>query len=184
MNFESTGLSGSYIIDIFPVEDERGWFVRTFCKNEFSKIGHAKEWVQMNHSCTNEAGTIRGMHFQKPPFSEIKLIRCITGKVFDVIVDLRKNSETFLKWFGIEISAENKKMIYIPEGFAHGFQTLTDNCQLIYHHSAFYTPGFEEGIKYDDKKINITWPLAVTNISERDNTHPLLSSNFEGLNIL
>ena len=184
MNFESTGLSGSYIIDIFPVEDERGWFVRTFCKDEFNKIGHAKEWVQMNHSCTNEAGTIRGMHYQKPPFSEIKLIRCIAGKIFDVIIDLRQNSETFLKWFGIELSAENKKMIYIPEGFAHGFQALTDNCQLIYHHSAFYTPGFEEGIKYDDKKINIAWPLAVTKISERDNNHPLLNSNFEGLNIL
>jgi dTDP-4-dehydrorhamnose 3,5-epimerase len=184
MNFESTGLNGSYVIDIFPVEDERGWFVRTFCKNEFNKIGHSKEWVQMNHSCTNEAGTIRGMHFQKQPFSEIKLIRCISGKIFDVIIDLRQNSETFLKWFGIELSAENKKMIYIPEGFAHGFQALTDNCQLIYHHSAFYTPGFEEGIKYDNKIINITWPLAVTNISERDQNHPLLDQHFEGLNIL
>ena len=184
MNFESIGLNGSYVIDIFPVEDERGWFVRTFCKNEFNKIGHSKEWVQMNHSYTNEAGTIRGMHFQKQPFSEIKLIRCISGKIFDVIIDLRQNSETFLKWFGIELSAENKKMIYIPEGFAHGFQTLTDNCQLIYQHTAFYTPGFEEGIKYDDKKINIIWPLTVTKISERDNNHPWLGSNFEGLNIL
>jgi dTDP-4-dehydrorhamnose 3,5-epimerase len=184
MNFESTGLNGSYVVDIFPVKDERGWFVRTFCKNEFNKIGFSDEWVQMNHSFTNDAGTIRGMHFQKPPYSETKLIRCIAGNVFDVIIDLRRNSNTFLKWFGIELSAENKKMIYIPGGFAHGFQTLTDNCQLIYNHTAFYTPGFEEGIRYNDKMININWPKPVTKISERDNNHPVLSSRFEGINIL
>jgi dTDP-4-dehydrorhamnose 3,5-epimerase len=179
MNFESTGLNGSYVVDIFPVKDERGWFVRTFCKNEFTKIGHSDEWVQMNHSFTNEAGTIRGMHFQKPPYSETKLIRCIAGNVFDVMIDLRRNSNTFLKWFGIELSAENKKMIFIPGGFAHGFQTLTDNCQLIYHHTAFYKPGFEEGIMYNDKMINVNWPKPVTKISERDNSHPLLNSGFE-----
>ena len=183
MNFEPTGLAGSYVVNIFPVEDSRGWFVRTFCKNEFEKIGHKDEWVQMNHSCTNDAGTIRGMHFQKMPYSEIKLVRCIAGSIFDVIVDLRKTSDTFLKWFGIELSAENKKMIYIPEGFAHGFQTLTDNCQLIYNHTALYTPGFEGGIRYDDEMIGIQWPKPVTNISERDNNHPLLNSFFEGLNI-
>lgn len=184
MNFESTGLKGSYVVDIFPVEDDRGWFVRTFCKDEFNKIGHTKEWLQMNHSFTNTQGTIRGMHFQKPPFSEIKLIRCIAGKIFDVIIDLRRNSQTFLKWFGIELSAENKKMIYIPEGFAHGFQTLTGNCELTYNHSALYMPGYEEGIKYDDKMIDINWPAQITKISERDNNHPLLSKSFEGLNIL
>ncbi len=184
MNFEPTGLSGSYEIDIFPIEDERGWFVRTFCKNEFEKIGHKDEWVQMNQSFTNDAGTIRGMHFQKPPFSEIKLVRCIAGKVFDIIIDLRKNSDTFLKWFGVEISEENKKMIYIPGGFAHGFQTLTDNCQLTYQHTAYYTQEFEDGIRFNDNRINIKWPLPVTKISERDNNHPLLSKSFEGLNIL
>lgn len=183
MNFEPTGLEGSYLINIFPAEDERGWFVRTFCKNEFAEIGHTKEWVQMNHSFTNEAGTIRGMHFQQPPFSEIKLIRCIAGKVFDVIVDLRKNSATFLKWVGVELSEENKRMIYIPEGFAHGFQTLTDDCQLIYNHSEFYKPGVEGGIMYDDKMIGISWSLPAKNVSERDCNHPLLDKNFEGLNI-
>lgn len=183
MKFIPTELEGSYEIDIFPVEDERGWFLRTFCKNEFAEIGHSKEWVQMNHSFTNNAGTIRGMHFQKPPFSEIKLIRCIAGKVFDVIVDLRKNSATFLKWVGIELSAENKKMIYIPEGFAHGFQTLTDECQLIYNHSEYYKPGVESGIKYDDEMIGINWPLAAKNFSERDYNLPLLDKNFVGLNI-
>jgi dTDP-4-dehydrorhamnose 3,5-epimerase len=182
MKFTSTGLEGSYVIDIFPIEDERGWFVRTFCKNEFAEIGHTKEWVQMNHSFTNDAGTIRGMHFQQPPFSEIKLIRCIAGKIFDVIVDLRKNSATFLKWFGAELSAENKKMIYIPEGFAHGFQTLTDDCQLIYNHSEYYKPGVG-GIKYDDAGIGITWRLPAKNVSARDSNHPMIDKNFEGLNI-
>ncbi|MDQ6763126.1 MAG: dTDP-4-dehydrorhamnose 3,5-epimerase [Bacteroidota bacterium] len=184
MTFESTGLAGSYVITLHPIRDERGWFVRTFCKNEFAEIGHKGEWVQMNHSFTNDAGTIRGMHFQQPPFSEIKLLRCVAGKVFDVIVDLRKNSETFLHWFGAELSADNYKMIYIPQGFAHGFQALSDNCQLIYNHTDYYTPGHEDGIKYNDEMINIEWPMPVTIISERDNNHPLLNHNFEGLNIL
>jgi dTDP-4-dehydrorhamnose 3,5-epimerase len=110
-------------------------------------------------------------------------VKCIAGIVFDVIVDIRKNSPTFLEWFGTELSTENKKMIYIPEGFAHGFQALTDNCELIYHHSQFYKHGFEEGIKYDDPMIDIQWPNAVTNISKRDEEHPYLSENFEGINI-
>ena len=184
MKFEPTGLSGSYVITIFPVQDERGWFARTFCKNEFKQIGHHDEWVQMNHSFTIEAGTIRGMHFQKSPYTEIKLIRCIAGNVFDVIIDLRKGSQTFLKWFATELSAENKKMIYIPAGFAHGFQTLTDNCQLIYQHTAFYTPRFEEGIVYNDQLIHVDWPRPLSTISKRDSTHPLLNSSFEGINIL
>ena len=183
MKFAPTILEGSYVIDLTPFADDRGWFARTFCKNEFAQIHHTKEWLQINHSFTNERGTIRGMHFQNPPFAEIKLIRCVAGNVFDVIVDLRKGSPTFLKWFGVELSGENKRMIYIPEGFAHGFQTLTDNSQLIYHHTEFYKPGMEGGIKYDDSMIGITWPLPVKNISERDSTHPLLDKNFTGLKI-
>ncbi len=182
MKFEETSLHGSFIVHIDYINDDRGWFARTFCKDEFRKIGHTKEWVQMNHSFTKETGTIRGMHFQKLPFSEIKLVRCIAGKVFDVIIDLRKNSETFLKWFGVELSSENKKMIYIPEGFAHGFQTLTGDCQLLYNHSEYYIPGMEDGIKYDDERISISWPLIVKDISERDLNHPMLHKNFEGLN--
>ena len=131
MNFTETPLKGSYIITINPIGDSRGWFARTYCKNEFLNIGHNKEWVQINHSFTSLKGTIRGLHFQQKPFTEIKLLRCIPGSVFDVIVDLRKDSPTFLKWFGIELSAENKKMLYIPEGFAHGFQTLENNTELI-----------------------------------------------------
>jgi len=137
--------------------------------------------LQMNHSFTKDKGAIRGMHYQLPPFSEIKMVRCIAGAVFDVIIDLQKDSPTFLQWVGTELSAQNKKMLYIPEGFAHGFQTLGNDCELIYHHSQFYTPGAEGGIKFDDPKININWPLAVTNISERDSRHPLLDENFKGL---
>ena len=183
MKFEEIKLGGSYIIDVTATSDERGWFARTFDKTEFNNIGFKGEWVQLNHSFTASRGTIRGMHYQLPPFAEIKLVRCIAGKIFDVIIDLRKNSETFLQWFGTELSAENKKMIYIPEGFAHGFQTLTDNCELIYHHSQFYKPGVEAGIKYNDPAIKINWPDTVTNISKRDDSHAYLADNFEGIKI-
>ena len=121
------------------------------------------------------------MHYQLPPFTEIKLVRCIAGTVFDVVIDLRKDSVTFLKWFGTEISAANKKMIYIPEGFAHGFQTLSSDCELTYHHSQFYEPGVEAMIRYDEPKVKIEWPLPLTNISVRDNQHPFLDENFKGL---
>jgi dTDP-4-dehydrorhamnose 3,5-epimerase len=183
MKFEKTNLQGSYIVDIVAANDERGWFARTFDKKEFSEIGFTGEWVQLNHSFTNKKGTIRGMHYQLPPFAEVKLVRCIAGAVFDVIIDLRKNSGTFLHWFGTELSAGNKKMLYIPEGFAHGFQTLTDNCELIYHHSQFYKPGFEAGIKYNDTVINIKWPGEVTHTSKRDEEHVYLADNFEGIKI-
>jgi dTDP-4-dehydrorhamnose 3,5-epimerase len=181
MIFTPTKLAGSFTIDLSPFTDERGWFARTYCKNEFAQIGHTKEWVQMNHSVTYKKGAIRGMHYQIPPYSEIKMVRCIVGAVFDVIVDIRKGSPTFLQWFGVELSAKNKKMIYIPEGFAHGFQTLTDDCELIYHHSSFYTPSAEAGVLYNDPLINIQWPVAITDISARDNNHPLLDVNFKGV---
>jgi dTDP-4-dehydrorhamnose 3,5-epimerase len=181
MIFTETNLKGSFVIDLTPFQDERGWFARTFCKEEFINIGHTKEWVQMNHSFTKQQGTIRGMHYQLPPFSEIKMVRCIAGAVFDVIVDIRKKSPTFLQWFGVELSATNKKMIYIPEGFAHGFQTLTDDAELIYHHSEFYKSNVENGIKYDEPKVNIDWKLDVTNISERDKQHNFLTEDFIGI---
>lgn len=181
MIFTPTKLEGSYIIELTPFTDERGWFARTYCKNEFSQVGHSAEWVQMNHSFTREKGTIRGMHYQLPPFSEIKMVRCIAGTVFDVIIDIRKDSPTFLQWVGAELSAGNKKMMYIPRGFAHGFQALTDDCELIYQHSEFYAPGVEGGIHHTDPAVKITWPLTVTNISDRDAQHPLLDTNFKGI---
>ena len=181
MKFSPTPLQGSYVITLTPISDERGWFARTYCKNEFKEIGHDAEWVQMNHSYTAKKGTLRGMHYQVPPFREIKLVRCISGKVFDVIIDIRKNSPTFLKWYGVELTALEKNMLYIPAGFAHGFQTLTDDCELIYHHSEFYTPGAEGGIQYNEPKVNIRWPLEVTSTSERDENHPVLDEKFKGI---
>lgn len=181
MRFSETPLKGSYIIELTPFADTRGWFARTFCKNEFSQIGHAKEWVQLNHSFTNIKGSIRGMHFQYPPHTETKMVRCIAGAVFDVIIDLRKDSDTFLQYFGATLSPQNKKMLYIPDGFAHGFQTLEDNTELIYHHTAFYTPAAEGGIRYDDPKVGINWILSNTDISNRDNQHPYLDNTFKGL---
>lgn len=181
MTFEPTNLLGSYEIRLTPKSDNRGWFARFFCQKEFEQIGHTKEWVQMNHSCTSEKGAIRGLHFQLAPFREIKLVRCIAGAVYDVIVDLRKNSPTFLRWYSTELTAENKNMLYIPEGFAHGFQTLTRDCQLIYLHTEVYSPGAEAGILFSDPALNITWPIAVSEISERDKNHPYLDQNFQGI---
>ncbi len=181
MIFNETSLKGSYTIDLEPFTDERGWFARTFCKEDFKKIGHYKEWLQINHSFTKQTGLIRGMHYQLPPFSEIKLVRCIAGKIYDVIVDIRKDSATFLQWFAAELSAENKRMMYIPEGFAHGFQTLTENCELIYHHTATYKPGSEGGLRYNDGILGIQWPVAATSMSERDQNHPYLEKDFKGI---
>ena len=180
MKFIPTILNGSFTIQLDPINDERGWFARYFCKKEFSTIGHEKEWVQMNHSFSLKKGTLRGMHFQKPPHSEVKLVRCIQGSVFDVIIDLRKDSPTFLKWFGTELSAENKLMMYIPEGFAHGFQTLEDNSGLLYMHTAYYSPEAEDGLRYNDPLVNISWPIEISEISMRDTNHDILEK-FNGL---
>jgi len=183
MTFTETSLAGAYLITVAPRNDDRGWFARTYDKQLFSQIGHTDDWVQMNHSMTRQTGAVRGMHFQHAPQAEIKLVRCIAGRVFDVIVDLRADSPTFLTWFGTELSAENREMLYIPKGFAHGFQTLTDDCQLVYCHSAYYAPDCEGAICYNDPKISIQWPLPVTDLSERDATHPLLDDRFVGLTV-
>ncbi|XZF13822.1 dTDP-4-dehydrorhamnose 3,5-epimerase [Chitinophagaceae bacterium MMS25-I14] len=181
MVFLPSKLQGCYIIEPEPFRDNRGWFARTYCKDEFAAIGHTAEWVQINHSFTNHKGSIRGMHYQPPPDGEIKLIRCIAGVVQDVVVDIRSSSATFLQWMSVELSAENRKMIYIPEGFAHGFQALTDNCELIYHHSARYTPGVEKGIHFADPMIGIEWQLPLTQISDRDLNHPYINKDFKGI---
>ncbi len=183
MIFQETKLKGAYLIDLEPFQDERGLFARTFCQNEFKDIGHSKEFVQFNHSLTIPKATIRGLHYQKPPFAEIKLIRCIRGKVYDVIVDLRRQSPTFLQYIGVELSAQNMRMIYIPEGFAHGFQTLEENSELIYHHTAFYQPGVEGGVRYNDPTVGVEWPLEPTVISDKDQKHPYLNSNYSGIKI-
>lgn len=183
MTFKETPLIGAYIIELQPFSDDRGWFARTFCKNEFREIGHDQEFVQFNHSVTLKKGTIRGLHFQVPPYSEIKLIRCIRGCVYDVIIDIRENSPTFLQYVAVELSEKNMLSIYIPQGFAHGFQTLEDNSQLIYHHTAYYTPGHEAGLRYNDPAIGINWPLPVSVITEKDLNHFLINNSFKGISI-
>jgi dTDP-4-dehydrorhamnose 3,5-epimerase len=181
MIFHKTPIAGLYTIDPEPFRDERGLFARTFCRREFEEIDHEKEFVQFNHSHTNDRGTLRGMHWQYPPHAEIKLIRCVRGAVLDVVIDIRQGSPTFLRHFAVELSAENLRSIYVPGGFAHGFQTLEDHSELIYHHTAFYTPGTEGGIRWDDPLVGIEWPMQPTVLSERDRNHPLLTDDFTGI---
>jgi dTDP-4-dehydrorhamnose 3,5-epimerase len=181
MTFLETPLLGAFTINLSPFEDERGRFTRLFCQNELKTIGFDKQIMQINHSLTKQRGTIRGLHFQKPPFSEVKIIRCLKGRVLDVIVDIRRDSPTFLKWFSIELSPEAHNAILVPEGFAHGFQTLKTNSELLYLHTAFYTPNTEGGLRYDDPQLNISWKLPVTQISERDKNHPFITTDFKGI---
>jgi dTDP-4-dehydrorhamnose 3,5-epimerase len=183
MKFTALSLQGAYLIEPDVYSDDRGHFFRYFCKNEFEQLGHAKEWLQCNHSYTKTKGSIRGMHYQLPPYAEIKLVRCISGHVVDVIVDLRQGSPTYLQHVSIELSGVNRNMLYIPEGFAHGFQTLTDNCELLYHHTEFYKTGAEGGLRYNDPRLQIKWPLLPTVISERDRNHPFMHESFVGIKI-
>jgi dTDP-4-dehydrorhamnose 3,5-epimerase len=181
MNFTPLPLQGAYIIEPNLFADHRGKFSRLFCQEELKQIGHDKPIVQINHSLTKQIGTVRGMHYQKPPKAEIKMVQCLKGEVFDVLVDLRKNSLTFLKWHGEILSANNMKMMYIPEGFAHGFQSLDQNSEIIYFVTEFYNPLYEAGIRYNDPEINIEWLLEPVNVSEKDQNYPLLNSMFEGV---
>lgn len=181
MIFKTTDLEGAFIVELEPFQDDRGLFARTFCKEEFEKIGQKIEFVQINHSRNTNKGTLRGMHYQKAPHTEAKLVRCISGAVIDVIVDIRKNSPTYLKHVSVELSAQNMRMIFIPEGFAHGFQTLEDQTELIYHHTAFYSPHAEAGLRFDDPKLNITWPLTPSTMSKKDAAYPLIDASFKGI---
>lgn len=182
-HFHSTGLDGAFVIEPVVRGDERGWLFRTYAEDAYAKAGLNTKWVQMNHSFTQEVGSIRGMHFQYPPYSEVKLVRCVAGAVYDVMIDLRYGSPTMLQWFGIELSATNKKAMYIPQGFAHGFQTLTTNCELVYMHSAVYNPQAEGGLRYNDEAINIKWPVQSSIVSNRDQNHPLITKNFLGIKL-
>lgn len=183
MIFTETKLSGAFLIKPEPFVDERGLFARVYCKDEFTKINFHDEFVQFNHSVNKIKGTFRGFHYQLPPFSEVKLIRCVRGKVFDVIVDIRKNSKTFLKHFSVELSEENMKMLLIPKGFAHGFLTLEDNSHMIYHHTEYYKPGFEGGLRFDDPLLKIDLPELPKIISEKDKNNPLITNTFKGIEI-
>ena len=177
MNIKQTPLKDAFIIEPEPFRDDRGLFARVFCKQELRDILRGKNIVQVNHSMTRQKGAIRGMHFQRPPRAEVKMVKCLSGSVFDVMIDLRSDSSTFLNWHGEKLSAENMKMMYIPEGFAHGFQTLEQNSELLYLHTEFYNPEYEGGVHYNDPKVGISWPLEVTDVSERDRNHPLLAGS-------
>ena len=181
MRFLETPLKGLFVIELEPLCDERGFFVRAFCDEEFRVTGHKKKIVQINHSMTCAQGSIRGMHYQRPPKAENKIVRCIKGRVFDVAVDLRAGSATFLHWFSLELAAEKMNGLYIPEGFAHGFQTLEDNCELLYLHTECYAPAFEAAVRYDEPMVGIKWPLPVAELSKRDSACSYLNSNFKGI---
>ena len=181
MKFERLLLKDACIIFSEPVADDRGSFDRIFCKKELKRLFYDKEIVQINHSQNKRIGTIRGMHFQYPPKSETKMVKCIKGAVFDVIVDIRKGSPTFLQWHGEELSEINVKMVYIPEGFAHGFQVMKPDSELLYLHTDYYVPEYEGALRYDDPILNIQWPHKVTIISEKDKKHPFIDNNFAGL---
>lgn len=183
MIFHPLPLNDALIIELIPKGDSRGKFTRFFCSNELKEINSEFNIVQINHSYTQRKGTIRGLHFQYPPKAEIKMITCISGKVFDVLVDLRKESSTYLKWHCVELSSDNNRMIYIPKGFAHGFQTLEDDSELLYFHSEFYSPDYEGGIMYNDKQLKIDWPLDVSEISERDMNYINIESDFKGIEL-
>jgi dTDP-4-dehydrorhamnose 3,5-epimerase len=167
-------LAGSALIDAEPFEDHRGLFARFFCTRELARLLGDRQIVNINLSRNHHPGTIRGMHFQHPPHQEMKLVRCLRGAVFDVLVDLRPESPSFLMWHGEVLSAANMKMLCLPEGFAHGFQVLEPDSEMLYLHTAFYAPEAQGGLRYDDPSLGIDWPLEVTEISRRDASHPHL----------
>lgn len=183
LEFHKSGLEGLVRIERQSGNDIRGSFSRLFCTQEFQKIGLTKPIVQINHSVTKNRGTIRGMHFQHPPNMEAKIVTCMRGRVLDVAVDIRSDSETFLQLYAQELSERNQTSLYVPEGFAHGFQSLTDDCHILYLHTGLYTPGSEGGLNAQDPLIAIDWPLEARDISERDLNLPLLDSKFTGIEV-
>jgi dTDP-4-dehydrorhamnose 3,5-epimerase len=164
-----------------PVGDARGYLERMYCSHDLAEVLNGRTIEQINHTLTHQAGTVRGMHFQYPPFAECKIVSCLHGAIFDVAVDLRRKSSTFLQWHGEILSAENHRTLVIPEGFAHGYQTLEDDCELLYFHTALYHALAESGLNPNDPRVAITWPLPVMGLSPRDASHALLNDNFAGI---
>ncbi len=181
MNIVPTPIEGLFEIHTTPFVDARGRFTRLFCERELAPIRRNLHFTQINLSETCEAGTVRGMHYQKPPAAEAKLIHCVRGRVFDVAVDLRTRSPTFLNWRGLELSEEDGNAVFIPEGFAHGFQALTSDVQLLYMHTAPWTPSCEGGVRYDDPRLAIHWPGEVVDTSMRDQGYAMLNESFGGI---
>jgi dTDP-4-dehydrorhamnose 3,5-epimerase len=168
MKFTETNLKGNYLIDLNSIEDDRGFFARLFCKKEFTNYGLNVHWFQVNNSLCYDTGILRGLHFQRAPNSEVKLVRCIKGSIWDVVVDLRKNSSTYGEWFGAPLTEKNRTMMYVPIGFAHGYISLELNSEILYMVSEYYAPNNEETLIWDDPDVAIKWPMKPTLVSEKD----------------
>ena len=178
MIFKETNIPDSYLIELEKFEDERGFFSRLYCSSDFKNIGINKNIKQINNSYSELIGTLRGIHFQSKPKSESKIVRCIKGSLFDVIVDLRKNSKTYKRWFGAILSSENRKMMYVPEGFGHGFLTLENRTEAIYFVSESFSPEYEKTLLWNDKEIGIKWPIKPRVISDKDKNNPNFDESF------
>lgn len=172
MIFNETPLAGAYLVDLEKRGDDRGFFARAFCQREFAELGLPTEIVQANNSLSADKGTLRGMHYQLAPHAETKMVRCVRGALWDCILDLRPESATFGQWFGAELSAENRRMMIVPKGFAHGFITLTDDVEAFYFVDEYYAPEHERGVRWNDPKFNIEWPLEPVVLSPKDEAHP------------
>lgn len=183
IDIRDTPLNGLKVIQRNPIGDHRGFLERMFCQEELQSLMCGKDIVQINHTLTAKRGTVRGLHFQYPPHAEIKIVSCLRGEVFDVAVDLRQGSPTFLKWHAEILNASNHRTLFIPEGFAHGFQSLTEDCELLYFHTAAYWPSAEGGLNSQDPKLDIRWPQVVLEMSCRDSAHPLLTDGFSGVTV-
>lgn len=177
MHFTETKLKGAFVVDLECVNDERGFFARTFCAEEFAAQGLKPVVMQANTSLNHKKGTLRGLHYQLAPAEEAKFIRCTAGAVFDLIVDLRKESSSYMKHFGVELSASNRRALYIPQMFAHAYLTLSDNAEVCYQVSEIYTPNVERGFRYNDPALGIQWPIDISVISEKDASWPLIDSS-------
>lgn len=179
LRFVPTELAGAWLIDLDPAYDSRGFFSRVFCAKEFSAHGLNASFVQHSVSFSALRGTLRGMHFQKPPHGEVKVVECVRGAIWDVIIDLRPQSPTFGRWKGVDLNAENRRQLYIPEGFAHGFVTLSDDTEVRYLISAFYEPSAASGFRHDDPAFAIPWPVPIAAISDKDRSWPDFSASLE-----
>jgi dTDP-4-dehydrorhamnose 3,5-epimerase len=181
LNALQTALPGVIVIETTPLSDHRGAFSRLYCERELAAVIGDRRIVQINHSRTAAVGAVRGMHYQRPPHAEMKLVRCLKGRVWDVAVDLRAGSPTFLQWHAEELSPGNARMMVIPEGCAHGFQVLEADSELLYLHTAFYAPEAEVGVSCNEPHLGISWPLPVTDLSQRDSRHPPMTADFPGI---
>lgn len=172
MKFTQSPLPGAYVIELEKGQDSRGFFARSFCEREFQQHGLEHRYVQMNHSLSKQRGTLRGLHYQVAPAQEVKVVRCIRGRIWDCILDLRLDRSTYGQWFGTELSADQHNFLYVPKDFAHAFITLEDDCEVLYQVSEYYTPAAERGIRWNDPKFAIQWPIDPVVISDKDRSHP------------